>query len=98
MIMTLEEAKEYARVDASDDDNLVTALILAAEEYLFNATGIRFTAKSNIAVLYCKVLVYDWYTHRQLGTNKKVSDRIRYTLISMMGQLQNCGVDTDGIE
>ncbi|MGL4760408.1 MAG: head-tail connector protein [Sarcina sp.] len=96
MIMTLEEAKEYARVDASDDDNLVTALILAAEEYLFNATGIRFTAESNIAVLYCKVLVYDWYTHRQLGADKKVSDRIRYTLTSMMAQLQNCGVDTDG--
>ena len=91
MILTLEDIKTYLRVDYEDDDNLITALILASEEYLFNATGIKYTKESNIAALYCKILIYDWYTNRQLATDKKISNQVRFTLTSMMAQLKYCG-------
>ena len=92
MIVKLEDAKDYLRVDCDgEDDNLITGLLLAAEEYLFNATGIRFTSECNTAVLCCKILAYDWYTHRELATDKKVSNQVRFTLTSMMAQLKYGG-------
>ena len=38
-IITLEEVKEYARIDIDEDDALLETMIAAAEEYLRNATG-----------------------------------------------------------
>ena len=37
MIITLQEVKEYARIDIDEDDQLIQGLITAAEEYLKNA-------------------------------------------------------------
>lgn len=37
--VTLEELKEFARVDFDDDDNLLNGLIKTAREYVENATG-----------------------------------------------------------
>ena len=96
MILTLENAKKYLRVDYDEDDDFITTLILTAEEYLFNATGIRYTEKSNIAVLYCSILIYDWYNNREFVTAKKVSDKVRFTLTSMMTQLKYCGGEING--
>ena len=39
MIITLKEVKEYARIDIDEDNSLLETLIVAAEEYLKNATG-----------------------------------------------------------
>ena len=38
MLVTLEEAKEWIRVDG-DDDQTITMLIKAAELYIYKATG-----------------------------------------------------------
>ena len=38
MIITLKEVKEYARIDIDEDNSLLETLIVAAEEYLKNAT------------------------------------------------------------
>ncbi|HQD81177.1 MAG TPA: head-tail connector protein, partial [Bacillota bacterium] len=43
-IVTLDEAKEYLRLDAPDEDALVETLIAAAETYLYNATGITYNS------------------------------------------------------
>ena len=39
-IITLKEVKEYARIDIDEDDQLLETLIVSAEEYLRNATGL----------------------------------------------------------
>ena len=39
MILTLDEVKNYLRVDLDDDDALIQSFIVAAEAYLKNATG-----------------------------------------------------------
>lgn len=91
MIVTLEEIKNYLRVDYEDDDIFITTLIETAEEYLYNATGNRYSSTNKLAVLYCKTLVYEWYKDRNLmltQSKKEVSEKIRYTLQSILLQLK----------
>lgn len=91
MIVTLEKIKNYLRVDYEDDDSFITSLIETAEEYLYNATGNRYSSANKLAVLYCKTLVYEWYKDRNLmltQSKKEVSEKIRYTLQSILLQLK----------
>jgi len=49
--VTLAEAKAYARVDISDDDALITALISAARRRVEKETGLALLTQSWVAVL-----------------------------------------------
>lgn len=88
MIVTLEETKDYLRVDGDGEDALITLLIVAAEEYLTNATGNEFDATNNLAKLFCWVLVTDWYENRELIG--KTSEKTRPIIESMLAQLKHC--------
>ena len=85
MIVTLEEVKDWLRVDFIDDDTLITTLINAAEEYLKNATGITFDATNYLAKIFCMTLIADWYENRELIG--KASDQVRPILQSILSQL-----------
>ncbi|MEI4618268.1 MULTISPECIES: head-tail connector protein, partial [Bacillus cereus group] len=39
MVLTLEEAKKYLRVDGDEEDDLITSFVIAAEIYIKNATS-----------------------------------------------------------
>ncbi|MEI4618267.1 head-tail connector protein, partial [Bacillus cereus] len=39
MVLTVEEAKKYLRVDGDEEDNLITSFVIAAEIYIKNATS-----------------------------------------------------------
>ncbi len=88
MIITLQETKQYLRVDGADDDLLITSLINAAETYLVNATGNNFNDTNSLAKLFCWVLVTDWYENREhVG---RASDKVRPIVESMLAQLSHC--------
>lgn len=88
MIITLEETKQYLRVDGTDEDTLITSLIAAAETYLSNATGNQFDNSNSLAKLFCWVLVTDWYENREhVG---RASERVRPIVESMLAQLKHC--------
>lgn len=91
MILELEETKAFLKVDFDDEDILIESLILAAQLYLKNATGIIFDNTNPLAVLYCKVLVYEWYKDKSLMEDSKVSERVKFTLQSILLQLQFSG-------
>jgi len=67
---TLEELKDYARVDGNDDDVLVTTLGLAAQEYVEQATGKTFTdpmpERAKLAIM---ALTAHWYDHEPVTAN-----------------------------
>jgi len=87
LILDLATVKDFLRLeqDFYDEDPVLNLLISAAETYLYNATGIQFDSTNNIAKLFCLILVADWYDNRDyIG---KVSDKVRYTIESMMTQL-----------
>lgn len=92
MIISLEEAKQYLKVDYEDEDILITTLIETAEQYLFNATGIKYDSSNKLAVLYCKALIYDWYKSRGLNQdsskNMNILEKTRFTLQSILLQLK----------
>lgn len=87
-ILTANEAKQWLRLDGSDDDAVIEILVGAAEAYLKNATGLTFTGSDHLAKLFCLVLVTDWYENRDL-IGERASDKIRFTVQSMLAQLQN---------
>lgn len=98
MILTLEEAKTWLRVDVDDENSLIETLIGAAETYLHNATEVEFDSTNHLAKLFCLVLCADWYENRDL-IGQQPSDKVRFTIQSMLSQLQHAYVpegDGDG--
>jgi uncharacterized phage protein (predicted DNA packaging) len=89
LIISLEEAKTYLRVDSSEEDDLIKSLIDAAEIYLKNATGRSFDDSNHIARLFCLTLVTDWYENRGLVVGK-VGEEIRPVIESLLAQLNYC--------
>ncbi|PEQ44873.1 head-tail connector protein, partial [Bacillus cereus] len=49
MVLTVEEAKKYLRVDGDEEDDLITSLVEAAEIYIKNATSKNVDLKSELA-------------------------------------------------
>lgn len=88
MIISLDESKAWLKVDYEEDDEEIQLLIDSAEAYLTNATGKTFDNTNALARLYCRVLISDWYDNRALMVDSKTSDKIRFTLQSIMMQLQ----------
>lgn len=93
MILDMDETKEYLKVDFDDEDMLIENLIFASELYLKNSTGKTFGPDNPLAVLYCKVLVYEWYKDKSLMEEAKVSQKVKFTLQSIMLQLQYSEVE-----
>ncbi|MGI6449034.1 MAG: head-tail connector protein [Desulfitobacteriia bacterium] len=89
MIVTLEEAKAYLRVDHTEEDALIESLINAAESYLVNATSKTFDSTNHLARLFCLTLITDWYENRGL-TVGRVGGEIRPVIDSMLAQLNYC--------
>jgi uncharacterized phage protein (predicted DNA packaging) len=85
MIVSLDEVKNWLRVDFTDDDALLSTLISAAEEYLKNATGIEYNAQNHLAKLFCMTLIADWYENRELVG--RASDQVRLIIQSILTQL-----------
>lgn len=95
MILTLKEVKEFLKIDYDDEDSLIEELIEVAESYLYGATGKYFDSSNKKAKLYCKVLINEWYKDRSLTMsstkNLSVTEKIRYTLQSILLQLKYSG-------
>jgi uncharacterized phage protein (predicted DNA packaging) len=85
MIVSLEEVKNWLRIDFSDDDTLLSSLISASETYLKNATGIEYKSDNHLAKLLCMVLISDWYENRELVG--RASDQVRPVINSILMQL-----------
>jgi len=91
MVVSLDEAKLYLRVDSADEDALISTLIEASEEYLRNATGREFDEGNRLAKLFCLALVTDWYENRQY--TGRPSENVRPILTSILAQLNHCYED-----
>lgn len=86
-ILTLEETKMWLRVD-DDEGPTIKMLMGAAETYLHNAVEVEFDSENQLAKLFCLVLVADWYENRDL-VGQQPSDKVRFTIQSIMAQLQH---------
>lgn len=89
-LLDIEDVKLFLKVDYEDEDSFIENLILAAESYLKNATGKQFTKANTLAVLYCNVLIEEWYNNRDLMEQKSTSNKVRFVLQSILLQLKYC--------
>lgn len=91
-MVSLEEMKQYLRIDYSDDDELITSLIQQAQIYIDSCCGINYklhTDKVNLANLLIKKIVSDQYDNRGLYLDSKKNgyDRMSSTILEL---LSNC--------
>lgn len=87
MIVSLEEAKEYLRIDGVDDENSVTALLQSAQNLCMDVARIddeaEFLAAGDVAketVLY--TLGY-FYEHREDADQHSLVMRLRSLLFGV---------------
>lgn len=92
-LVSLEDAKLWLRVDGDEEDALIQLLIDAAEQYLHDATGRRWTAATRTAKICALALVAEWYENRdQTGEPNRT---VRPAIQSMILQLQYTPEDGD---
>ena len=91
MILTLDEVKEFLRIeiDYSDEDSFLNSLIMAAETYITNATGKIFDTSNELAKLATKILITHWYENRQIDSFTSVN-KISFSLDCILTQLSYC--------
>lgn len=95
MIISLQEVKQYARIDIDDDDQLLKTMIIAAEEYLKNATGKEYPETDSdgnkisyaLEKIYLQLLIAYWYEKRTPAGG--VGEDFSFMTRSLMLQLQN---------
>ncbi|KAB2459729.1 phage gp6-like head-tail connector protein [Bacillus sp. CH126_4D] len=91
MVLKLEEAKEYLRVDGDEEDSLISSFITAAEIYIKNATSKNVDLKSELAKLAARILIAHWYENRE-AVGK--AEQLAFSLQSILVQLQYCVGDS----
>ena len=82
----LEQIKDYMKIDSSDEDLVITALITSAETYLQNA-GIKKDYQNELYNLAIKLLVIHWYENREVVGN---AGKLAFSLDNIITQLQYC--------
>jgi len=96
MIISLQEVKDYARIDIDEDDQLLqNILIPAAVEYLKNATGKEYPKNDEsgnvinytLEKIYLQLLTAYWYEKRTPAGG--VGEDFSFMTKSLMLQLQN---------
>ncbi|MGG5736733.1 head-tail connector protein [Bacillus cereus group sp. IBL03679] len=91
MVLKLEEAKEYLRVDGDEEESLISSFITAAEIYIKNATSKNVDLKSELAKLAARILISHWYENRE-AVGK--AEQLAFSLQSILVQLQYCVGDS----
>lgn len=71
-LITTEEARDWLRLDNSDNDAVIAGLITSAEEYITLTTGMstEAQAQSPLAKTACKFLLSLWYDPEQTDSDK----------------------------
>ena len=85
--MTIEEVKDYLRVDGDDDDNIIRIMMEASKEYIISAVG-EYDEEDKTANLFCAI-VQNMYDNRELmQSDIQQRKAIEYTFKSIILQLQ----------
>lgn len=87
LIIKVETAKSFLRVDYNDDDDYIQELIKAAEKYIEGALNKPVNPEDPRVLLLCKVLVKDWYDNRSFMA-RQTSEKVRHTVQTILTQLK----------
>jgi DNA packaging protein, QLRG family len=86
--MTIEQVKDYLRVDGDDDDNIIQTMMEASKEYIVSAVGEYDENDKTASLLFCAI-VQNMYDNRELmQSDIQQKKGIEYTFKSIILQLQ----------
>ena len=83
MMISLEEAKNYLRVDTADDDTLIQNILIAAEKLCMDTlradkpSVLEAEPNAKVAVLYATAYLYE---HREEADHKALTISLRSLL------------------
>lgn len=92
MTVTLEQAKNYLKVDEdiTDDDELISSLISAASDYVERTTG-KMADGSPLCELCVKQLVAHWYENRAVYSSKPGAINVLpHTVTALLTHIAQC--------
>lgn len=85
--MTIEELKNYLRIDTKSDDALLEMLKASAEAYILNAVDAQDRAKNDVRFnLAVALLVGSWYENR--ANESSNTQEIPFGVQSIITQLR----------
>ena len=88
MTFTLEEVKDYLRVDSDDEDTQITSMMEAAKRFIVEAVG-SFDEEDALVVMLAKAVVQNMYDHRELTQSDQQQKKGIETMFrSIIRQLQ----------
>ena len=85
--MTLQEMKNYLRIDHYEEDEMIQDLIQIAIIYIDECCGTEYKSienKNKLANILIKKLVTDMYSNREGITDKQVQDRKVTTILELL--------------
>ena len=85
--MTLEEVKEYLRIDEDADDHVIEMMMQATEDYIKSSVG-SFNPKSSRARMLYLLIMQDFYENRVLVVRESDKQRLAHVVGSIVLQLQ----------
>lgn len=91
-MITPDELRDYARIDAPGEDDLITSLLAAAESAVRESTGKRRPETSGEGAVYdlaIKMLAAHWYDIRTPVDSAPVRE-IPYTVTMLMNHISLC--------
>jgi len=84
--LTLDEVKNFLHVDFTEDDNLITGLMSAADSYLKGSIGQTYPNTDERAKTLSLLIISDLYDNR--GMNDKVGGTVRKLVDDFAMQLR----------
>lgn len=71
-MFTIDEARNILRVDGTDNDSEITALVTALPDFLYHATGYRAINGdySPVALTAGRFILWQWYYGENADTDK----------------------------
>lgn len=89
--LDLDFVKNYLKVDYTDDDNLISALIVAAKSYVDTMLGFKVTEKwpfrddiPEELTVACLMIIAHWYDNRQIQTAGTLGDEIKFAVTAII--------------
>ncbi|MDA3732114.1 head-tail connector protein [Niameybacter massiliensis] len=86
-MVTLEQAKNYTKVDGDDDDNLILQLIEISQIYIDGLVGEGYKVEQNyvrLADLLQLLIISDMYDNRSLVVNSKDMNKIAHGILDKL--------------
>jgi uncharacterized phage protein (predicted DNA packaging) len=82
--------KEYLKVDFTDDDTLISTLLVAAKSYIETLLGYKLTSFENFEdipdelTIACLMLVAHWYDQRQIQTTGTLGVEMAFAISAIV--------------